>query len=57
MNQARADARGVGRGFVAITQSEIGSGVLHYERIAPERVMVKAERSGSGGNGKKDGVT
>jgi hypothetical protein len=47
VNAARRDARGAGRGFVAIT---VLDGSLVYERIAPERVMVKAEKQ-------KDGAT
>jgi hypothetical protein len=48
VNQARRDARMNGTGFVAITRvkdvTAQGGWGLAYERVAPERVMVRAEK-------------
>jgi hypothetical protein len=50
VDAARQDARAGGNGFVGIVRGR--GGRLEYERIAPERVMVKAEN-----NDRKDAVT
>jgi hypothetical protein len=55
VDHARRDARLNGTGFVAITRVKDvraqGGWGLAYDRVAPERVMVRAEKDRKNGNG------
>jgi hypothetical protein len=58
VNQARRDARMSGTGFVAITRVKDvmaqGGWGLAYDRVAPDRVMVRAERAEKGNGNDND---